>query len=48
MPWYAEQPWPGMLLVKQLELVAMLALGAVTGTLYRGAADAPRKMLASP
>ena len=50
MLWYAEQPWPGMLLVKQLalELAAMLALGAVAGALYRGAADAPRKMLASP
>jgi hypothetical protein len=48
--WYAEQPWPGMLLAKQLalELVSMLVLGAATAALYRGGADAPRKILASP
>jgi hypothetical protein len=48
--WYAEQPWPGLLLAKQLalELVSMLALGVATAALYRDAADAPRKILASP
>ncbi|HZF30200.1 MAG TPA: hypothetical protein VE907_13865 [Gammaproteobacteria bacterium] len=48
--WYAEQPWPGMLLVKQLglELVSMLALGAAAAALYRGGASAARRILASP
>jgi hypothetical protein len=31
-----------------LELVSMLVLGAATAALYRDAADAPRRILASP
>jgi hypothetical protein len=34
--WYAEQPWPGRLVIKQLglELVATLTLGAVVAALF--------------
>jgi hypothetical protein len=35
--WYAEQPWPASLAVKQLalELVTMLVLGVVVAAMYR-------------
>jgi hypothetical protein len=35
--WYAEQPWPGSLTVKQLvlELVTMLVLGTLASIIYR-------------
>jgi hypothetical protein len=35
--WYAEQPWPGSLVAKQLplELVAMLAIGLLAARLLR-------------
>ena len=35
--WFAEQPWPASLLVKQLpmELVTFLILGTVAGTIVR-------------
>ena len=38
--WYAEQPWPGVVVVKQLglELVSMLILGVVVAKLYKKAA----------
>jgi hypothetical protein len=45
--WYAQQPWPGSLLVKQLglECVAMIVVGAViaavAGADERAAAFAP-------
>jgi hypothetical protein len=40
--WYAEQPWPGSLVAKQLplELIAMLALGLLAARLTRQAAGA--------
>ena len=40
MVWYAEQPWPGSLVVKQLglELIAMLILGMIVAAIYRPAA----------
>ena len=36
--WYAEQPWPGALVVKQLglELVSALILGVVVAVMARG------------
>jgi len=36
--WYAEQPWPGRLVVKQLplELVAMVVLGTLAARLVSG------------
>lgn len=42
--WYAEQPWPGTLVVKQLalELVAALILGVVVSVMSRRAAPAVR------
>jgi hypothetical protein len=35
--WYAEQPWPGMLTIKQLvlELFTMLVLGTLVSIVYR-------------
>jgi hypothetical protein len=46
--WYAEQPWPGDLVVKQLglELLSSLAIG-VTVALAAGQSGRPRTMLAS-
>jgi hypothetical protein len=37
--WYAEQPWPGRLIVKQLalDLVSALAVGVVVSLMYRPA-----------
>ena len=38
--WFAEQPWPTSLIVKQLplELIAFLTLGVVAGSILRGSA----------
>jgi len=42
--WYAEQPWPDALVVKQLglELVSSLALGLVVAAMARGRAPIQR------
>jgi len=39
--WFAEQPWPSSLLVKQLplELIAFLILGVVAGTIVKPEAE---------
>ena len=41
--WFAEQPWPSSLLVKQLplELVAFIILGLIAGLIAAGATKAP-------
>jgi hypothetical protein len=41
--WYAQQPWPGSLLVKQLglELVAMIVVGTVIAAVARTGERAP-------
>ena len=41
--WYAQQPWPGLLLVKQLglELIAMIVVGAVIAAVARAGERAP-------
>jgi hypothetical protein len=43
--WFAEQPWPFSLTVKQLglELFTMLVLGTFTAMLYRAADDRPAR-----
>jgi hypothetical protein len=43
MIWYAQQPWPGSLVVKQLglELVAMIVIGTVIAAVARAGARAP-------
>jgi hypothetical protein len=41
--WYAQQPWPGLLVVRQLglELVAMIVVGIVIAAVARAGARAP-------
>ena len=43
--WFAEQPWPLSLTIKQLalELFTMLVLGTFTSMLYRAANDRPAR-----
>jgi hypothetical protein len=43
--WFAEQPWPLTLTIKQLglELFTMLVLGTFTAMLYRAAHDRPAR-----
>src|SRR5256885_4055530 len=43
--WFAEQPWPLSLTIKQLalELFTMLVLGTFTAMLYRAAHDRPAR-----
>ena len=43
--WFAEQPWPLSLTIKQvlLELFTMLVLGTFTAMLYRVAHDRPAR-----
>ena len=45
--WYAQQPWPGLLVVKQLglELVAMIVIGTVIATVAHAGAKVPTQQL---
>jgi len=46
--WYAEQPWPGDLLLKQLglELVSSLAIGVSVAVVAKAPALAPERLVA--